>query len=174
MALAVAVCSLVPFVAGCGGASKQADAVATTVAGSPTRAQYIAQADAICARFKSEANYKGEHLKELLKAFHGYLDAQEIAESQIPQEIRKFAAFWRARATQLQALGAPTPDIATIGKMEVDRSNIASDLENFASAARNADRSGIEAAETALRESKAAYYGLEQGYGFKVCGAAEG
>lgn len=165
-----AVCA-VAVASGCGGAaSRNASLEAAPTTAGITKAQYVARADAICARLNGEANYKGEHVKELLG---GQRTVEALAASQIPQEIRKLAAFWRAGSTLLARVPIPAGDDGTVAKMEVDRSNIAADLENFASAARNGDGSGIAAAETAIKETTAAYYGLEQGYGFKVCGAGE-
>jgi len=160
---------------GCGtvstGTAPHSASSSPTGASEDTRAQFITRSDAICTKLNQEADYKGEHLRELLAAFHSANDAQEIAESMIPEAIRKFAAFWRSGAAKLQAVPAPKEDATTVAKMEVDRSDIASDLENLASAAKNADPVGTEAAETALKETATSYDSLEQGYGFKVCGA---
>ena len=167
--IAVVACA-VAVASGCGGASRSGSSEAARTTAGVTKAQYLARADAICTRLNSEANYKGEHVKELLG---GHKTVEALAASQVPQEIRKFAAFWRSGSTLLASVPAPAGDDGTLAKMEADRSNIAADLENFASAARNGDGSGIEAAETAIKETTETYDGLEQGYGFKVCGAGE-
>lgn len=150
---------------GCGSTSTTTTATSTFA----TKVQYIAESDAICMRLNKEANYKGEHIDELVKAFNESRGAQEVSETGIPREVRAYAAFWRSGTAQLQALRVPSEAVVT--KLEVDRSNVAADLENLASAATNADHAGIEAAENALRETTTAYRNLEQGYGFKVCGA---
>jgi hypothetical protein len=165
--LAVVACPSTLLIGGCGETSRKGTTAAESA--SATKAQYVAESDAICTRLNKEANYKGEHIDELVKAFNESRTAQEVSETGIPGEVRSYASLWRSGMAQLQALHAPTE--AAVTKLEVDRSNIATDLENLAGAASNADRAGIEAAENALRETTTAYRNLEQGYGFRECGA---
>jgi hypothetical protein len=171
--LAIALCSMMAMAAGCGVATQSTGTHAAPHAGSkPTKAQYIAEADAICTRLNKELNSKEKHLNELIRLSR---ESKEKPESEAPvyREMRNIAGFWRSGASQLRALSIPAGDTAIVGKMEVDRDNIVADWENLVSAAENKDESGVERAKAAARSTEASYRGLEQGYGFKVCGLEE-
>ncbi len=157
--------------AGCGGGSTSTTAATVTrvpspstsaVPAAPTKAQFIARADAICAR----TDAKLKPAKKRLGAVENVVGSKEGAAA-----LRQAASITREGIAQLQALTVPQGDAATVQKVITALDDEAADIDNMASAAAAGEASAIEAAKQAMQTTKATYDGLAQGYGFKVCGA---
>jgi hypothetical protein len=140
------------------------------VPAAPTKAQFIARADAICAR----TDAKLKPAQKRLKALPG----ESASESAAYAALRSAAAALRQGATitregiaQLQALTVPQGDASTVQKIVTALDDEAADIDNMASATASGEASAIDAAKRAEQITKATYGGLAQGYGLKVCGA---
>lgn len=171
---AVAVTLLVVAVTGCGGGSTGTTAATVTRASStpapavpaaPTKAQFIAHADAICARTNAKLKPVQQHLSALAR------QSESAIESEGPVAFRQGAAITREGIAQLQSLPAPTGDVTTVQKIITALDDEAADIDNIAAATAHGEGSAIEAAKRAEQTTKATYQGLAQGYGLKVCGA---
>jgi hypothetical protein len=171
-AIAAVLCAAA--VAGCGGGSTRTTAATVTRASSPstaavpaapTKAQFIARADAICARTNAKLKPVQQHLSALAR------QSESAIESEGPTAFRQGAAITREGIAQLQALSVPTGDVATVQKIITALDDEAADIDNIAAATAHGEGSAIEAAKRAEQTTKATYQGLAQGYGLKVCGA---
>lgn len=168
----VAVVLCAAAVAGCGGGSTRTTAGTVTRVSSPstptapaapTKAQFVARADAICAR----TNAKLKPVQGRLAAVENVVGSKEGAAA-----LRQGATITREGIAQLQALAVPQGDAATVQKIITALDDEAADIDNMAAAAAGGEASAIEAAKRAEQTTKAAYQGLAQGYGLKVCGAS--
>jgi hypothetical protein len=171
--IAVVLCAAA--VAGCGSGQTGTTAATLTRASStpapavpatPTKAQFIAHADAICARTNAKLKPVQQHLSALAR------QSESAIESDGPAAFRQGAAITREGIAQLQALPTPTGDAATVQKIITALDDEAADIDNIAAATAHGEDSAIEAAKRAEQTTKATYDGLAQGYGLKVCGAS--
>jgi hypothetical protein len=158
-------------VAGCGSGSAAttttvaAPALPTATSPATSKAQFIARADAICARSKVRLKPVEQRLKGLAHV------SESVVIAEAPAVIRQGAKLTREGIAQLQALPAPPGDAATVAKIITALNNEAADIDNLATATASGEGSAVEAAKTAGQTAKATYRGLAQGYGLKVCGA---
>lgn len=172
--IGAAVLLCVAALAGCGGGStntttttdtRASSSAALAVPATPTKAQFIARADTICARTNAKLKPVQQRLAALARA------SESTVEAKGSSVLREGAAITREGIAQLQALTVPQGDAPTVRKIVTALDDEAADIDNMASATASGEASAIEAAKRAEQTTKATYDGLAQGYGFKVCGA---
>jgi hypothetical protein len=152
---------------GCGSSTNTTTPGTTTAATSPpTRAQFIAQADAICQQAQSEL----APLKARVEALKGSSPSTYKVAASL---VRENVAISRAVQKKLDALAKPPADAATIEKMLGVLSEEITDKNNAANAIANEEAAGVTAASAADKKAKSFDEGLAQGYGMKVCGRSE-
>lgn len=166
----VAVCLLL---AGCGGdddtPEDQSDTGTTTTrtAPAPTRAEFIAAADAFCKR----ANTQAKRLNtRVTRAQQTAADAQSALRAMAPI-LREGLPFQRARTRALRAIDAPAADQATIDKYLDLATRQTKAIERLADAAKDADVkrfSTVAGEQGRLSKQSDA---LAKSYGFKECGS---
>jgi hypothetical protein len=172
---AVALTLLAAVTGGCGGTSTTTTtAVARTSSpttpaapAGPTKGQFIARADAICAR----TNAKLKPVQTELAALGRQSDSS-VGRVNAARVERRSAAITREGIAQLQALPVPHGDASRVQKIIAALDDLAADIDNIAAATPGNETTAIEAAGQAARTTKATYQGLAQGYGFKVCGSS--
>ncbi len=140
---------------------------AHAAASPPTKAQFVARADAICARSNAKIKPVQQQVEVLS---HG---SESKIEAEAPSALRHAGALTREGIARLEALPVPTGDAPTVHKILNALNDEAADIDNIASAIGSGDSTAVEAAKQAGERSKATYRGLAQGYGLKVCGASE-
>jgi hypothetical protein len=164
---------LVLMIGACGGDDGPGGANTTTGAPTttdPTRAEYLARGDALCAEVQTEAADLARRAQEL-----------EARSEQLPRArlLEKAAGLWAAQIrlieeflARLQALGAPPADeekveqfIASIEEGLVIAREIRSTLE----AGSEAPRSLLVRYGRVVNEGNT----LAQAYGFDVCGRTQ-
>lgn len=145
----------------------------------PTRAQYIAQADAVCTRENEQRAPLAREEKALTTQFRAVARSQgeNTAEAELLPKLaplwKREVALYRAGSAQLQALPVPPGDAATIGKIAVAEGDIAADTENVIEAVRQHETLTARTAKEAVQAKVKVRNALEQGYGFQVCGKEE-
>ena len=154
---------LAVLLAGCGSQTVTSTVTAshaapsTAAVSTPSKAAFIAQADAICRRVDRKV---------------GPLRSQ-IGNT----NLSKFAAVLnvavgdeQAAVAQLRSLPEPRGDQAVLAKVWNAIESEIVDLQNAAQAADDDNLGDVQAADTAGQTAQAMYRGLAQGYGFKYCG----
>jgi hypothetical protein len=159
----IAAMLLVVAITGCGGGSTST--TAATVPAAPAKAQFIARADAICARTNAKLKPVQQRLAALARESESTVETGESA------ALRQGATITREGIAQLQALTVPPSDAATVKKIITALDDEAADIDTMASATASGEASAIEAAKRAEQTTKATYGGLAQGYGLNICGA---
>jgi hypothetical protein len=136
----------------------------------PTRAQFIAQAEAICRA----DNAKLAPIKSHVEALKGSTLATRWKRGSAL--ILEAVALERADIAQIRSLPEPSGDASTIAKLltaaeekETDESNLAHALANGLT---NGELGAITAAGEAAKTAKAREHYLAQGYGIE-CGGSE-
>lgn len=141
----------------------------TTTSSPPARAQFIAQADAVCRTLKSEQ----APLEARVHALNGSSENSPSNYKALAVLLRQSVRFARTADAKLQSLSKPPGDRATIEKLFAGYSEEATDATKFADALAREERGAWEAAERALTKAIARDRGLARGYGFRVCGTSE-
>jgi hypothetical protein len=132
----------------------------------PTRAQFIAQADAICRRLRAEQ----APLKARVAALQGLSERARSTFKTLASLLRQSIALARAADTRFAAIPRPVGDAATIDKLLAIHSEEVTEATNYANALDSYQRSAWEAAGAALTKAEAFDRGISQGYGMEVCG----
>lgn len=149
-----AMAALVPLVvltvAGCG-ISAHVD-----VTQGPTKAQFISEADAICAA----GNAKMRPLRGQL----AHLDVRSIA------AIQKAVAIQQSGAQRMRALPEPAGDSSTLHLMLTSYESADQAGLRLASALAKHEPQGEAEAIRANNQAHAYAQGVARGYGFRVCG----
>jgi hypothetical protein len=162
--------------AGCGSSSTKTVTVPTSThtatAGTspvattspPTRAQFIAQADAVCRSLKSQ--------QAPITSKVGELEAKSgtSSKSALVALVLQDVTLARAADAKFAAIPKPPSDVATIEKLLTGYAEEATDLSNFADAYSNGERVAQESASASLKKAIAFDRGVAQGYGLKLCG----
>lgn len=155
---------LVLVCAGCGSSSTPTTAGnGSSTAGTATKAQFIAQAERICATLSSEEKplrARQETLKGLPVA---------TADKEFVSLVHQLVAFSRTAATKLTLLSQPPQDAQSIKKLLTSFSVESTDATDIASAASRQESNTGEADEQALRKSIANSRTLAAEYGMKDC-----
>jgi hypothetical protein len=150
--------------AGCGGAAKPSSPKTSPVAPS-TRAQFIAQADAVCLAARGSLGQLQASTKSLL----ALKDAAKAYAAAAPL-FRRAQAVEQGELSRLRALRPPAADAATVASyLQAGASDVAL-VGRFAEAFGRHDRTALVTLARQAASTAATTKGLAQGYGFKVCG----
>src|SRR5262249_25943591 len=139
--------------AGCGAGAPKA---------APTKAEFIARADAICSQETAKLSRlrAGEHVSS-------------VALISAPRLIRRVTAIHEAATARLESLSQPTGEGTTIAKWLTARTVAATFELDTAEAPRAEGSVAARDIRGALRTATANVHDLSQSYGFRVCGANE-
>jgi hypothetical protein len=136
---------------GCGG-----------MAAGPTKAQYTARADAICA-------FENEKLHRAAAFEH----APVAAFSSVPRLIREAVAIRAVANAKLESLAKPAGEGATIEKWLTARTVQATLRRDVAEAPAREFPTAAKDVKEALDRASALERDLSQSYGFRICSATE-
>jgi hypothetical protein len=171
LALVVVMIVAAMLCAGCGSSDNHAASVhagaESTPTGVSTRAQFVAQAQAICQRLSaSEKPLKArqETLKGLPTAA-----ADRLFVSLVDQVVK----LSRAADSKLEALARPTDDSQAISKLLAGLTEEINDAVSIANAARTEESNSGEASEEALKRSIAANSAAASAFGMHACFGSE-
>jgi len=152
--------------AGCGGGggTKTVTQVQTQSAAPPlTKDQYIAQADAICAKGRPERDCIKSEIQDA--AASGSTDASRIADLE-----NQAADYVNRLLSQLQPLPKPSGDDQVLGELYSLVNAQASDFQHLADATSSLDAAQIRSIAETTKSDEERARGVATGYGFKVCG----
>lgn len=164
--------------AGCGsssGSSSSSTEAGTGGEGAPTKAEFVAKADAICEAAKVRQEPLRKRLEEVARKARGEEQSSggitDGARRELAQALGRIVAMSEASQSRIQALGIPKEDA---GQLEAIFQKVESSFESSlaygaaleghedAKAQAVAEKANTETHETAV---------LAKQYGFKVCGA---
>jgi hypothetical protein len=163
--------AIAALLTGCGSSSSST----TTPATSPpagrqavTRAQFIAQADALCQTAQNE-------LAPLKARIESLSSSSETATAlrQAAALLRQSILITRATQKKLEALARPPADTATIEKMLTGMGEETTYKKDAADAVTKHEPEQFAAVKKLDVKAKSFDEGLAQGYGLKVCGRSE-
>jgi hypothetical protein len=161
---------LIPLFAagGCGGGSTgQTNQVATQQSGRPlSKAEFIAQADAICRNHQSRREDLESQAKEL-----GLLNSEKA--HRVADLLRQASDNLMAESQELQALDPPSAGVGTLGSIVSIVAAEASVIDDWAQAYDDLDARQIRRLQLRIGVITAKAEGIAQGYGFEVCGLEE-
>jgi hypothetical protein len=126
-----------------------------------TKAQFIAQADAIC-RAEDEKLHRAAELSHASIASFG----------DVPRLIRQAVAIHEATNAELESLTEPPGQVATIGKWLTART-VAATVESDAAQALAEELSTARNVQEERKRTSALARALAHNYGFNVCGPIE-
>jgi hypothetical protein len=151
--------------AGCGGATKtQTSSTSPAASGPvPTRAQYVAQADAICQETRASL------AKLQTKSLIALGDTPKAFAAAAPL-FRQIQAVEQAELGRLQGLRLPSGDNTEVTAYLQEGTQAVTLVARIAAAFAKGDKVALAAAEKEGNQRGAVAKGLAQGYGFKVCG----
>jgi hypothetical protein len=161
----VAVASL--GAAGCGSSSSQTAtstaASATSTKSTATKAQFVAQAEAICRKLSAE--------EKPLKASQESLKGASAASAQqtFVSLADKVVKLSRAAEGQLRAIPPPPGEAAAIDQLLAVYREEATDVSNIAYFLSHQESSAGEAAAQALKRSVTGIVATARSYGMKDC-----
>jgi hypothetical protein len=151
------------LLAGCGG-SGSSTGQSTTAAGSgpATRAQFTAQAEAICHTLTA----KEQALKQRVAALEHVSGSQEKAAAPL---IGQIVALRLAANEKLAALSEPPNDAVRVGRLVAGLFGETDDIAKVQQAFATGDRPGAEAAEQALFTTHAHDQKRARALGLQAC-----
>ncbi len=151
--------------AACGGGTKANTATTTPAASgpTPTRAQYITQADAICQETRISLS------KLQTKSLVALGDTPKAFAAAAPL-LRQIQTVEQAELARLQALRLPSGDNTEVTAYLQEGVQAVMLVGRIADGFAKGDRVALAAAEKEGTQRGAVAKGLAQGYGFKVCG----
>ena len=161
------VIALLPFVlvvaAGCGGGdSTETVTVGSTGTAPPlSKAEYIEQADAICAGFRPKAEALTDEANKLADQGDSAGAADKLGEA---------IDVSRAGVEELQSLPKPQGDEAVLNQLDDLRQQALALLERVEDAIRADDISRLDALTSEATSVDDRGDGIATGYGFKTCG----
>jgi hypothetical protein len=161
-ALGFAIVLSTALLCGCGSSGKQTVTTAPAPsAGGPTKAQFVAQAEAICRGLSNQ--------EKPLEASQASLSGGGSAATTFASLAHQVVVLSKAAETKLQALPRPAADATAIGTLLTSFTDDVADASALAQAAVKEESSAGEAAENSLRRSIAAHSQLAGEYGMKLC-----
>lgn len=157
---------------GCGGSASTSSTGAraqgaTSSSASSTKAQYVAQAEAICRTLSAQEQplkARQESLKTL---------APEAADTAFVSIVAKLVAYSQAAARKLHALAPPAGDTQAVEQLLSSFSQETADAKAIEQAARKQESTPGEEAQDALKKTIDEHLALAERYGMKDCIAAE-
>lgn len=152
---------------GCGGGGTDTvTQVRTQTSAEPlTKAEYIAQSDAICQRYRERGNELSSQAKDLA----GQENAHKAADI-----LSQASDLVTAEVQELQALQPPARDAQVLREMLSSISSSASHEGDLANAINDLDAEGVRRTQALVAEDVLKARGIAQGYGLKVCGQGGG
>jgi hypothetical protein len=164
------------LIGGCGGSTSSSTPPATTRTSdpnttepAPTKAAFIAHADAICTiaktRLKAQESLIGARLAAA-QANDTKTSRQALADA-VTQDVA-IAGPWLSK---LRALEPPMRDRAVVAKYLSAVARQMTLFQRFVAALENDDAYTLQTVSEQIKQGKASATGLAQGYGFKVCGS---
>jgi hypothetical protein len=162
----LAVLGLTMVVSGCGGGGHAATTATTTSgAPAPAKAQFIAQADAVCGQFRASlAQFKSQS-----RALTALGDTPKAFALAAPL-FRRVQVLQQGELSRLRALPLPAGDTTIVSNYFDQGAKSVALIGTLADAFAKADRTAIARIEQDGSRLTATAKGLAQGYGFKVCG----
>jgi hypothetical protein len=151
-------------IAGCGGGGSETVTQTQTSAAPLTKAEFITQGDAICARYNGIADAANSKLAEL-----GSIDTQEQGDK-VAEILRNGVDELTPQLQAIQGLRPPPQDAQVIGSYFTTSSAQLGTLSDLADAYEQLDAEQIQSLSSRIEQDKAKAHGIAQGYGFKVCG----
>jgi hypothetical protein len=140
----------------------------TTASAAPTKAEFIAKADAICKEARANTSTTDE-----VKAALAALQANETAanRARYAKALRAQAKYLTATREKLQALEPPPEDRVTVSNYLEAGGTAISLAQSLATAVESRDVARITPLVDELNTKTTKAKGIAQGYGFKVCGS---
>lgn len=166
-------CVVLAALAGCGGADSDSTAAETTSAdssGGPlTKAEFIEQADAICAEYLPEA----EELEDKGQVLGGEIeDGSDQAREELADLLSQAADSAERQYDQLRALRPPADDAELIDSMlsiAISRTGMTREAVD---AIRSSDLTALREIDDRASDAKLEGRAIAHGYGFEVCGTS--
>jgi hypothetical protein len=157
--------------AGCGGSSTSTAGAhaggASSTSASTTKAQFVAQAEAICRTLSSQE----KPLKARQESLKGL--PPEAADAEFVSIVSKVVTYSQTAAGKLNALALPPGDAPAIEKLLLSFSEETGDAKAIEQAARKQESTPGEDAQDALRKKIDENLPQAEAYGMKDCIAAE-
>ncbi|MGN6215935.1 MAG: hypothetical protein ACTHN7_03120 [Solirubrobacterales bacterium] len=161
------------FLAGCGSSSGDSSS-ATDGAGSLTRAEFIARADALCEVARAKQEPLRRQLEEVTRRARDEEQGGGLTDStrrELARTLGRIVAMAEASEAQLQALKFPKADAAQLEAIfQKTESAFGASLAYGAALEQREDAKAQAIAEKANAETGETA-ALAKRYGFKVCGA---
>jgi hypothetical protein len=152
--------------AGCGGSSSSSTKTVTVQQSEPlTKAQFIAQADAICQASQEDIQPLATRYRKVAKAARRSDQFQEVADV-----LHQLTGRAKEELTQLRELEPPTADQEVINNLLTTVDSQVTITDIYAEAVENEDQSQISTLADQITSVSAKARGMAQGYGLKVCG----
>ena len=162
-------------IAGCGGGNTtthtDTQTVTTGKGSTPTRSEFIKQADAICANYRP-------------KAARLEREIQDIGQPQNVEQLHRVADLYRQlaagvarQAEKLRKLTPPAGDESIIDNWlstGQTTTSLARDFADAIDAAKGTNGSRLRSLAKQISAYSSKARGIAQGYGFKVCGSESG
>jgi hypothetical protein len=165
-ALAVAVCVL--GLAGCGGGTKtiiQSRTTTQTETGPPpTKAEFIARADAICDQYGPQRDRLNKQLSQYTEG------VSRTQANQAAEVLRNTADVLRQEFLAIRQLPEPPADASVIDSYLSSAETTISDVDKLAAAVADYDVTRIKSVSGEMTTDGSKTQGIADGYGFKVCG----
>jgi hypothetical protein len=144
-------------VTGCGGGGK-------TSAEGPSKAEYIAKADAICGAEQAKREDLESRVTDL-----GPITAGETHD--VARLLRKAGDDLRVEIRRLRALRAPAAEARTPASLLSFLADEVTHLDGWADAYDDRNAKGIRAFQARIAEDSAKASAVAKHYGFQVCGS---
>ena len=161
--LGVGIVIAVVTLVGCGGGDGGSTAPTATA---PSKADYIAKGDAICAQKRQQrSRLVSEVYNAIASGVNSASEAHRVHDISI-----QAADYVDQLASELQALPKPTGDEQILDTLLSTVRAEATDIRHFADAVDSLDASQIRSFGEAADSDAAKAVAIAQGYGFTVCG----
>lgn len=161
---------LLTLVAGCGGSSSSSSPTgeSRSAGGELTKAEFIEQGDAICEESHKRGAAYEEEVEELVKG--GNTPKAKVGVATVLKDSLPVAEGFQKEFAELTP---PAEDQPTIDHIEELQKETFENSEELAEALEEGEEAKVEEVEARAEKEKATERGLDQGYGFKVCGQEE-
>jgi hypothetical protein len=166
------------LVAGCGSSGTTSvpetattrPATSVPAAPAPTKAQFIAKADAICAAGNgSHADAEQKKIDAAVRA--DQTNDTPAARDAVATGLEAEVAIANPLLDRLRALTPPTADRVVVSRYLAVMASQINLVDQLSTAIAGDDAATVTTVSQQVTDGKANLNGLAQGYGFKVCGA---
>jgi hypothetical protein len=166
LAAAIAVSLGLAGAAGCGGDDGAPGGAATGAAAAPTRAAFIAEADAVCRRTNVRIAATNARIAQINRT----ATSEREALAEAAPLLAETSAAQRESVGEIRALEPPDGDEAAVARIVAGIEQQVATVGQVADAARSGDAARVRALGAELQTTRTRVRGLFQGYGFEVCG----